>query len=179
MRAEDVQKQVSQHELFATLSREEVDELLEASGGVKEVPEGTILIEEGRPGDALLILLTGSCEVLKGYSRGREHSLGVTESVDVLGEMSLLLDQPRSATVRTKDDVRYITLTRDAFETMLAEKRSAAIHLLVKMARSVAARHRELLGQLVEMLETERTRKKGIDLSHIRSRFERPLRYHI
>ena len=71
------------------------------TGGVeRKVPEGTLVIHEGGKTGHLFVLLQGKLEVIKGDS----IVAVLTEPGAVLGEMSVLLDQPHTATVRAASD---------------------------------------------------------------------------
>ena len=63
---------------------------------------GEIVVEHGKKSNALYILLTGRARVLTADSRGREVILAVLQSGDYVGEMSLIDNEPHSATVRAE-----------------------------------------------------------------------------
>src|SRR6476661_3760645 len=70
-------------------------------GGIEcEIPAGTDLIHEGGATGHLYVLIEGRLEVLKGDT----IVAVITEPGAVLGEMSVLLDQPHTATVRAAAD---------------------------------------------------------------------------
>src|ERR1700756_4240841 len=66
----------------------------------REVPKGTVLISEGSKTGHLFVLIEGQLEVL----RGDAIVAVLSEPGAVTGEMSLLLDRPHTATVRTAVD---------------------------------------------------------------------------
>jgi CRP/FNR family cyclic AMP-dependent transcriptional regulator len=71
------------------------------TGGVeRKVPEGALVIHEGGKTGHLFVLLQGKLEVIKGDS----IVAVLTEPGAMLGEMSVLLDQPHTATVRAASD---------------------------------------------------------------------------
>jgi CRP-like cAMP-binding protein len=178
MRASDASQAASQHEMFAGLSREQIDELLAASDGVQTADATALLMEEGETDDALILLLSGEVEVLKDLTRGKAYSLGRIGSVAVLGELSLLLDAPRVASVRATGPVRYLKMHRPQFEALLASGRGAALALLRTMARTLAARLRESVEEMATLLdEKQRGSRPRIDLGTLRARYERPLTY--
>src|SRR5260221_14293131 len=69
-------------------------------GIVREVSAGTLVIQEGSTTGHLYVLIEGRVEVLKGDI----IVATITDPGAVLGEMSVLLDQPHSATVRAASD---------------------------------------------------------------------------
>jgi CRP/FNR family cyclic AMP-dependent transcriptional regulator len=71
------------------------------TGGIeRSVPAGALVIREGDTTGHLYILIEGRLEVIKGDT----IVATITESGAVLGEMSVLLDQPHTATVRAAAD---------------------------------------------------------------------------
>ena len=111
---------------------------------------GDIIVREGDPGDAYYILTSGHARVFKTSDTGDEISLGVMREGDEFGEMALVLDEPRSATVRCSSDVTVLRLDRQDFQRLLGEipELSDAIALRV--------RHRALQSFLREFSELRR-----------------------
>ena len=100
---------------------------------------GEIIVEHGRKSNALYILLTGRARVLTADSRGREVILAVLQSGDYVGEMSLIDDEPHSATVRAEVQTDMLILGRAEFTRCLPENSSlsyAIMHGLVQRLRS-------------------------------------------
>ncbi|MEP6502665.1 MAG: cyclic nucleotide-binding domain-containing protein [Betaproteobacteria bacterium] len=82
---------------------------------------GEIVVEQGKKSNALFILLTGRAQVLTADSRGREVILAVLQPGDYVGEMSLIDDEPHSATVRAKVQTDMLILGRAEFARCLPE----------------------------------------------------------
>lgn len=100
---------------------------------------GDALFVQGEPGDAMYVVVHGSLEVLidQGTSHGRlVDVLGPGSSI---GEMALLTDDPRSATVRAIRDSELVRVSRAEFARLLDEHPRIAIEL----ARLLARRLRE------------------------------------
>jgi ATP-binding cassette subfamily B protein len=79
-----------------------------------DVPDGEVLIQEGEPGELFFVLVKGSAEVRKG--RRRVATLGAG---DFAGEIALLTDAPRTATVRTTSPVIALRARRKGFSALL------------------------------------------------------------
>ena len=75
-----------------------------------EVPAGTVVIRQGDPGDLFYAIADGEVEVIRDGDR-----VAVLGRGDGFGELALLLDRPRNATVRTLTDSRLYTLSPDEF----------------------------------------------------------------
>ena len=76
------------------------------------VPEGRAIVTRGKPGEAFYIVLDGECEVMGVEENGNETVLAVLPGGECFGEMSLITGEPASATVRAKDDVTILMISR-------------------------------------------------------------------
>ncbi len=88
------------------------------------------VVEQGKKSDALYIILTGRARVVSSDSRGREVILATLHPGDYVGEMSLIDDEPHSATVRTEVQTDALVLDRDAFSRCLPENSSMAHNIM-------------------------------------------------
>ena len=102
-----------------------------ADGVVKRrFRRGEIIVEQGRKSNALFILLTGRARVVTADSRGREVILAVLEPGDYLGEMSLIDNDPHSATVRAEVQTDVLVLGRTEFARCLPENSSLSYAIM-------------------------------------------------
>jgi CRP-like cAMP-binding protein len=107
----------------------------------RTVPTGSLVIEQGAPGGAVLILVDGSVAVERDGAR-----LAVLDTPGaLLGEMSTVLDRPSSATVRALTDVTLLEAADGA--AFLTEHPEA----LLEVARTLATRLDNLTGHLVDV----------------------------
>lgn len=88
------------------------------------------VVEQGKKSDALYIILTGRARVVSSDGRGREVILATLHPGDYVGEMSLIDDEPHSATVRTEVQTDMLVLDRDAFSRCLPENSSMAHNIM-------------------------------------------------
>ena len=79
------------------------------------VPEGTILMEEDEPGDALYLVAGGEFDVLQNRL-GADISVITRTKGDIIGELALLYSVPRSATVRAKTRSQVWVCTQQVFK---------------------------------------------------------------
>ena len=105
---------------------------------------GELIVEHGRKSNALFILLTGRARVLTADSRGREVILAVLQPGDYVGEMSLIDNEPHSATVRAEVQTDMLILGRPEFSRCLPETSSLAYAIL----RGLVARLRSADRQI-------------------------------
>lgn len=116
-----------------------------------DLAAGETLFEEGSEGDHAYIIQEGRLEIVK-RSRSRDVLLAVRGSGEVIGEMALLEDAPRTATVRARTDTRLVAISKQQFDNLLDTSPSAARTLL----NTVLARWREtesLLRQSEKMAQ--------------------------
>ena len=94
-------------------------EELSASFVTERHPEGRLVIQQGDPGDKFYILVRGTVEVVKAGPDGAEQRIRVLEDGDFFGEIALLKDTPRTATVRTLSQCVFLTLQREQFTSLI------------------------------------------------------------
>src|SRR5437763_7700993 len=87
--------------LFAELPDSDLESLCQMVWDVNLDPE-QILFHEGDKGDKAYVIKAGELDIVKRAPGGREVLLAVLKSGDILGEMSLLENTPRTATVRAR-----------------------------------------------------------------------------
>jgi signal transduction histidine kinase len=114
--------------LFAGLSEEDLKQLYQMAETVT-VPAGQLVLQEGDPGDALYVVLDGELEITKRQG-GQDILLAVSRAGEFLGEMSLLEQTPRAASVRTLRESRLLVITQTAFQTLLSCSPSVPLRIL-------------------------------------------------
>lgn len=87
---------------------------------------GEVIVEQGKKSNALFILLNGRARVVTADSRGREVILAMLQPGDHIGEMSLIDNEPHSATVRAEVQTDVLMLGRIEFARCLPENSSMA-----------------------------------------------------
>jgi signal transduction histidine kinase len=130
--------------LFAGLAEEDLEQLYRMAETVS-LDAGELVFEEGSPGDALYVVLDGELEVSKRQG-GQDVVLAVRGVGDFIGEMSLLEQAPRSASVRTLRETRLLMISQAAFDTLLSCSPSAYLTML----RTVTSRLRSTESMLVQ-----------------------------
>ena len=95
-------------------------ELVARNSDLVEVPAGTTLIQEGQLGHEFFVIADGEVEVTQGGT-----PLATERAGDFFGELALLHDIPRTATVKAKTPLRLYVLTSQAFRSLLADRFAA------------------------------------------------------
>ena len=143
--------------IFSSLTRKDVRQL-SAMCLPKHYATGDSIIEEGSTGLGLFVLVTGRVEVFKELDR-RRISLAVLTDGDVLGEMALLDDQPRSASAEALAATDCLLLSRDRFRVLLKRRPKIAW----PMVPALALRIRDLQERLLAAEERARGGPRAAD----------------
>jgi CRP/FNR family transcriptional regulator, cyclic AMP receptor protein len=117
--------------LFEGLSRKELTELAKVSDDL-EVEAGKKLTREGETGKEFFVIVEGDIEVTIKGKRVAARGGG-----DFVGEIALLEDTPRTATVTTTTPVRLFVLTRQDFRKLVDQNRSVEQKVMRALARRV------------------------------------------
>lgn len=115
--------------LFSNLSPAQA-EVVAASVIMARFKRGDAIVEQGQKSNSLGILLTGRARVVKASDRGREVILATLSPGDYLGEMSLIDNQPHSATVRADIQTEVLILGRPEFARCLSESSAMAYAIM-------------------------------------------------
>lgn len=125
--------------LFSALGAAQRQQLT-AAGTLLHFGPGEAIVREGEPGDCLYQVLQGRVEVLKATRSGQQTPVRQLGAGELFGEMTLLLDAPRSATVRALEECRLLRLTRASMAPLLQTQPE----LLQQLAEQVSRRRQEL-----------------------------------
>jgi CRP/FNR family transcriptional regulator, cyclic AMP receptor protein len=110
-------------------------------GSLRRAPSGTAIIEEGRPNDALYIVIDGT--LTASVAAAHEQDVGLLDRGTIAGEMSFVDGLPPSATVRAHGDAVVLAIPRTALESHLRENRSFAARFYKALAMLLADRLRQ------------------------------------
>ncbi|MFV2006624.1 MAG: GGDEF domain-containing protein [Longimicrobiales bacterium] len=114
--------------LFKDLDEENLQRLALACRTVSFPPE-TKIVKMGEPGHSLFLIAKGSVRVLYP-ARSADFELARLEGGEFFGEMALLNEMPRSATVESVDDVELLVLEKDDFRRIITESPPVALQFL-------------------------------------------------
>jgi len=129
--------------LFSLLTNDQA--LAIASSVVKRrFRRGEIVVEQGKKSNALFILLTGRARVLTADTRGREVILAVLQPGDYVGEMSLIDNEPHSATVRAEVQTDMLILGRAEFARCLPENSSLSYAIMRGLVQRLRSADRQI-----------------------------------
>lgn len=101
-------------------------------------PPRSELFRQGDPGDAAYIILDGEADVLVDSPEGGEIVVAEVRRNDFVGEIAILIDVPRTATVRAKTDLSTLVVTKEAFLGMAVDFPDVAIEIMRELAQRLA-----------------------------------------
>ena len=125
--------------LFATLSDQEVEQVVQ-EGRWASFQAGDEIVHQGEFGDVMYFIMKGLVEVsrLLGNQGPRFSRLALSEG-EFFGEMALLEDKPRSATVMALEPTECLVVNRDQLYRMLRSSPEIAVAMLTVMSRRLRA----------------------------------------
>jgi CRP-like cAMP-binding protein/di/tricarboxylate transporter len=111
--------------LFSQLGRVDLAKL---AGELEErrFEAGAIVVREGEPGDALYVIKSGEVRIVVGSDPAADRSRIVLHAGECFGEMALLTDLPRTASVVAQTDLIVWQLSRARFDTLVSNERAIA-----------------------------------------------------
>ena len=142
--------------LFGRVSEGDLEEL--ASHLIeRRFPKNATVVEEGLPGDYMYVIREGRVKVTKASEDGREKIMNFLEAGAFFGDMALVGDEMRSASVKTLEESTLLALSRRDFIDLLRQSPDMALAVIEELAnrlRETNEQARSLSFQGVE----ERTR---------------------
>ncbi len=124
--------------LFEGLDPEDLQRI--ASTAVEHIyPAGDALVREGDVGDTLIVIVEGSVRVVKTEADGSERLIRTYAAGDHIGELAVLREAPRAATVLAEDDgVRGLVIGGDGLKAILRERPDAAMAMLATLSERIS-----------------------------------------
>ena len=117
--------------LFEGLGERELEQIARLVDEV-DVPVGKVLMREGEPGDEMFIVVSGSFTINRHGNVIRECGAGAA-----LGEMALMSEGPRTATVTANEPGRLLVVGHREFHSLLEVAPGISKHLLATLARQI------------------------------------------
>ncbi|MBF0523672.1 MAG: cyclic nucleotide-binding domain-containing protein [Deltaproteobacteria bacterium] len=111
---------------------------------------GKIIFEEGEEGETFFIILEGAVEVWRDYGSPDRELLNVCRRGNTFGELALVDDLPRSATVVAREAVTLLSMSRTDFISILKEHSSAALSIMGSVTAIVRRSNHVFINHLRE-----------------------------
>ncbi|MBM4154289.1 MAG: cyclic nucleotide-binding domain-containing protein [Lentisphaerae bacterium] len=105
----------------------------------RALPAGETVFHEGEPGHEMFIVRSGAVEMRRG-----ERVLATMRAGEYFGEMSMLIDSPRTATAVVVEDAKLIAIRRESFDAILRENPAIGRSILRELAARLKAADEKL-----------------------------------
>ncbi|MEF9426007.1 MAG: cyclic nucleotide-binding domain-containing protein [Candidatus Mariimomonas ferrooxydans] len=129
--------------IFHLLTDEELEQILPYLE-VVHYPAGTVIFKEGDTGDFMGFVDSGKLEVKKDTEfKGKQIILALLSKGSFVGELSMIDEKPRSATVVSLEDSKLIILKSEAMDFLIQKHPYAGIKILKGISRILATRLRK------------------------------------
>ena len=129
--------------LFSSLSDEQL-RVLQPCLQQRSYPRNSFILRAGEETDALYIILSGRAKVLIPDEQGREVILATLGPNEFFGEMGLLDDQPRSASVETLEACQMLRFSKSGFMACLKNNFDLAMIIINNLVRRLRAADRKI-----------------------------------
>lgn len=134
--------------IFHLLNKEELEQIVPYFE-IVHYPAGTTLFNEGDPGDFIGFIVSGRLEVKKQTEfKGRQIVLALLSRGSFVGELSMVDEQPRSATVVASEDSELVILRREVLDSLMQTYPYIGIKILKGLNRFLAIRLRKAVDRL-------------------------------
>lgn len=143
---------LSQIPLFQDLTRDEISDIDQYLDYIEFEADDTIF-EEGEKGKFVCFVLNGELDVIKTSMNGSPTIIAKHNKGESIGEMALIDELPRSATLKARTHLSLTTLSRDEFEKLLIESPQIGIKILKYLARHLSISLRKTSNRLSDGLE--------------------------
>jgi CRP-like cAMP-binding protein len=134
--------------IFSLLKEEDLEQIVPFFETIS-CPADTTLFKEGDPGEYIGFITSGKLEVKKQTEfKGRQIVLALLTRGSFVGELSMVDDQPRSASVVAQEDSELVVLRRKAIDALLEKYPFIGIKILKGLNRYLAIRLRKAVDRL-------------------------------
>jgi CRP/FNR family transcriptional regulator len=142
--------------LFARLERRSLRKLAELCVP-RDFEAGSVMISEGDTGLGLFVIMSGRVEITKGVG-DEAVRLATMERGDLLGEMALIDDRPRSASAVALEETRCLLITRASFQNLAEQDPEIAWCLLPTLAERIRRLQQQMIDAGTVASEPRETR---------------------
>lgn len=141
--------------IFSELNRREIQKIVRIAHK-RDYKESEMIVREGQPSAGMYVIMRGGVKVTKRSPEGIEVRLTTMDEGDFFGDMGLLDNAPRTATITATSPSQMIGLFRPELLQLIEQDPKLASKILFKLAHVVAVRLRvtnEKLERLAEEVE--------------------------
>lgn len=137
--------------ILGRLKDKELKIIIKYMNLIKVIP-GEIVFKEGDTGDYVCFVVDGTLDVVKKSETGESIVISTLSKGDSIGEMAVIDELPRSATVKARTKSTLITLSQDNFNYILAEHSTTGVKVLKGIARLLSMNLRKTSSRLADYM---------------------------
>lgn len=130
----DLLNLLEQHSLFSHLTQSALYRLVQLAQ-VHSFRKGDLILQEGSIGVGCYIILSGKVTVIKGMETTHQRRIAELGEGEIIGEMSVIDDEPYSTSVRALEDTQCIMIERWDFKAQMQAYPEIALQLLPILAK--------------------------------------------
>lgn len=139
--------------LFSTLGEEELLSVAAAADPVW-FDAGEVIFREGDSSNSCYVIRSGHAAAVREHPAGRAITLARFGPGDLFGELAMLDDEPRSATVETVDEVAAIAIRGEDMRRLLRQHPEIAIKMVIGMGQRLRQTNERLAGQSFQTVQS-------------------------
>jgi len=133
--------------LLFGLAEAELD-ILARAAVERSLPADAIVCQEGKPGDAVYFIVQGGVAILKRLDDEVERRLHGAGPGEYFGELAILQESTRSATVRTTEPTTILEIDKGPFLTVLGRSPSLGVRIMVRLASRLRDADQKAIDEL-------------------------------
>jgi CRP/FNR family cyclic AMP-dependent transcriptional regulator len=130
---QDIVEFLAKVPMFTKLKPKQLESLAKRAR-VRDYEEGSMIVEQGAEGIGLYIMARGIAKVTRIHGDGSKVEIDSLERFDFFGELSLLDDAPRSASIIAAEPVKAVVLSKLDFLDELEDDPAMAVVMLKELA---------------------------------------------
>lgn len=120
---------------------------------------GEYLFHNNDPSDSIYLILDGTLEVVAEHDDGRVDVIVERGKNEIIGEMGVISNAPRSASIRAKDSVTVLKIEADAFLSLLSENPSMSLYVMRELSDRLNKSHLRQVESLHKESRTDGSRQ--------------------
>ncbi len=154
MNSQNLELILKKTQLGAEFKEEELKKLASVAK-LEKFKSGTFLINEGSPSDCLMIVIEGKIEVETTKSQHNIAEIEATPKGLVIGELGLLLDEPRAASIKALKDCQALVFDKASLSQFLLNGDSLITTLAIQLGQSLGMKVNILLEEVVSLFNKQ------------------------
>jgi CRP-like cAMP-binding protein len=123
---------------------------------VSRFEAGDLVFSEGDPGDEVCFVVDGTLDILKLYDGKLEKKIAVKAPGGSIGEMAVIGNFSRTATVKSRSDATLLTLSRRRFDQICEEHPKIGVKILRSIAQLLSLHLRDTSQELLELIPAKK-----------------------